>query len=261
MSVLHVNGVELYYEIHGQGEVLLFIHGLGSSTRDWQNQVDFFAQHYKAILVDVRGHGKSDKPSGPYSIPLFANDLAGFLESLKLAPVHVIGISMGGMIAFQLAINRPDLVKSLVVVNASPEFVARSFKERVKIWQRFVIVRLLGMRKVGEVLSDRLFPKPEHAELREIFVERWAENDSRAYGDAMRAIVGWSVVDKLENIHCPTLILASDEDYTPVAEKRAYVAKLTRGKLVIIQDARHALPAERPLEFNAALNTFLLESP
>jgi len=257
MPKLHVNGVELYYELLGKGEPLLFIHGLGSSTRDWQDQVDFFSKTYQVILVDIRGHGQSDKPPGPYSIPLFAADVAQLLEKLKLSPVHVIGISMGGMIAFQMAIDHPDLLKSLVVVNCNPEFVAKTFKERLKIWQRFVIIRLLGMRKMGKVLSGRLFPKPEHESLRQLFIERWAENDPRAYRDAMRAIVGWSVMERIKDIACPTLALASDKDYTSVAEKQAYVDELSQGSLVVIDDARHALPAEKPHEFNNALFTFL----
>ncbi len=257
MPTLQINNVELYYKIIGQGEPVLFIHGLGSSTRDWQPQVSTFAKHYQVILFDVRGHGQSEKPPGPYSIPLFAKDTALLIEQLKLPPLPVIGISMGGMIAFQLAVDRPDLVNKLVVVNAGPEFAIHTFKERLKIWQRFLVVRLSGMRKIGEILSKRMFIKEDQGNLRKIFVDRWAENDTQPYCDSMKAIVGWSVLDKISEIHCPTLVLASDEDYTPVAEKQAYVKMLPQGELVVIDDARHALPVERPAEFNAALKSFL----
>ncbi len=257
MPKIKIEGIELYYETHGEGEPLLFIHGLGSSTRDWQGQVHFFAKKYQIILFDIRGHGQSDKPLGPYSIPLFAQDTARLIEHLELPALAVIGISMGGMIAFQLAVDRPDLVKQLVTVNCLPEFVAHTFKERVNIWQRFLILRLLGMRKIGKLLSKRMFPKPEQAKIRTLFVKRWTENDPRAYRDAMRAIVGWSIMDRLEEITCPTLTLASDNDYSSVAEKRAFTDKLVDGKLVVVEDARHALPVERPGEFNTALEIFL----
>lgn len=110
---------------------------------------------------------------------------------------------------------------------------------------------------MGQVLSKRLFPKPEHEELRRVFVERWAENDRRAYSDAMRAIVGWSVSDRLGDIRSPTLVITADEDYAPVSLKEAYVAKIPQAELVVIADSRHATPAERPEQFNEALMAFL----
>ena len=90
-----------------------------------------------------------------------------------------------------------------------------------------------------------------------MFVERWAENDKRAYIDSMRAIVGWSVADHLGTIRCPTLVIAADEDYTPVSLKEAYVAKMPQAELVVIADSRHATPVERPEQFNEALMAFL----
>src|SRR3972149_3703937 len=146
-------------------------------------QTPFFSERYKVIAFDVRGHGKSDKPPGSYRIEQFAADAAELIKALGIVPAHVVGISMGGMIAFQLAVDAPDLIRSLIIVNSAPEYVARSLKERLQIFQRFLIVRLLGMRKMGEVLSKRLFIKPEQEALRRTFVERWAENDQRAYLD------------------------------------------------------------------------------
>lgn len=257
MPKLYVDDIDLYYEIVGQGQPILFIHGLGSSGRDWELQVAFFAKHYRVVTFDVRGHGQSDKPPGPYSVPLFAADTAGLITSLGIAPAHVVGISMGGMVALQLAVSTPDLVKSLVIVNSGPELILRTFKERLAGLQRLLVARLLGMRKMGQVLSKRLFPREEHQELRRMFVERWAENDKRAYIDSMRAIVGWSVADHLGTIGCPTLVIAADEDYTPVSLKEAYVAKMPQAELVVIADSRHATPVERPEQFNEALMAFL----
>lgn len=259
MPILNLDDIDLYYEVVGEGAPLLFVHGLGSSSRDWEKQVGFFANRYQVITFDVRGHGKTSKPPGPYSIPLFAEDTAKMLKALKVGPAHVVGISLGGMIAFQLAISQPEVVKSLVIVNSGPAFVVRTLKERMQVWQRFLIVRLLGMRKMGEVLSERLFPEAEQEELRGVFVERWAENDRRAYREAMRAIVGWSVEDEIEGIRCSTLVIVAEGDYTPVAEKKAYAERMARAELVVIEDARHALPAERPEKFNAVLEAFLVE--
>lgn len=257
MPQIHVNNINLYYEINGNGQPLLFIHGLGSSTRDWELQVAEFSKTFKVVTFDLRGHGQSDKPRGPYTMQMFASDTAELLKALGIESAYVVGLSLGGGVAFQLAIDSPALVKKLVIVNSAPELVIRTFQDRLMVWQRFAIVKLLGMRKMGEVLSKRLFPKPEHAELRATFVERWAENDSRAYQDAMRAMIGWSVMDKLGSIQCPTLILTADQDYTPVALKEAYTKLISGAQLVVIPDSRHATPVEQPQKFNEALMNFL----
>ncbi len=259
MPKIQSNNINLYYEVNGKGQPLLFIHGLGSSTQDWELQVSEFSKTYQVITFDLRGHGRSDKPAGPYSLAMFAADTAGLLKSLDVKSAHVVGLSLGGGIAFQLAIDFPALVKTMVIVNSAPEMVVRTFKDRVRVWQRFAIVRLLGMRKMGEVLSKRLFPKNEHETLRELFVESWAKNDSRAYQAAMRAMVGWSVTDKLGSIKCPALIITADQDYTSVALKEEYTKLLPNAQLVVIPDAHHATPVEQPDLFNTVLMDFIVK--
>lgn len=256
----HSNNIELHYEVSGAGQPILFIHGLGSSARDWELQIPFFSKKFQAISFDLRGHGQSERPPGPYSMSLFAEDAAELIRSLGAAPVHVVGISLGGMIAFQLAVDHPGLIRRLVIVNAGPEVVVRTMQDRWNVFLRFAIVRLLGMRKMGEVLSKRLFPKEEQDSLRKVFVERWAENDTRAYLDTMRAIVGWSVTDQIHKINLPALILAADGDYTPVSAKEAFVTRMPHAELMVIKDSRHALPVERPEEFNEAVRAFLSKS-
>ncbi|MEO8677588.1 MAG: alpha/beta fold hydrolase [Vicinamibacterales bacterium] len=258
MATTHVNGVDLYYETHGAGEPVLLIHGLGSSTRDWAPQIDALATRFTVVAFDVRGHGRSGKPDQRYSVKLFADDTAALIRALGLAPVHVVGISMGGMIAFQLAVDAPGLVRTLVIVNSGPEMQIRTVAQRLMIWSRITTVRLFGMRKMGEVLATRLLPKPEHAGLRTTFVERWAANEPRAYLSSLRALVNWSVLEHLPSISHPVLVMAADQDYTPVALKQAYTAQLPHGELVVIEDARHFMPIERPHEFNEAVLAFLL---
>jgi len=261
MPKMQSNGITLYYEIQGEGQPLLFIHGLGSSTRDWEFQVSEYSRSYQVITFDLRGHGQSDKPAGPYSMSMFAEDIASLMRSLGIDQAHVVGLSMGGCIAFQLAVRAPQSVKTLTIVNSAPEFVARAFKDKVAIWKRLAIVRLLGMRKMGEVLSKRLFVKSEQSLLRETFVTRWAENDPRAYLDALRAMIGWSVTAQLDTICCPTLVITADQDYTPISLKQAYTAKIPDAQLVTISDSHHMLPIEKPREFNMVLQQFLAKYP
>jgi 3-oxoadipate enol-lactonase len=261
MPKVRINDIDLYYESTGEGQPVLLIHGLGSSTRDWEPQTAAFSTHYRVVAFDVRGHGQSDKPPGPYSIPLFTADTVELIRSLGIGPSHVVGISMGGMIAFQLAVDTPDLVKNLVIVNSGPEMIVRTLRERLNVLQRSLLIQVFGMRKIGEVLSSRLFPKPEQEPIRQMFVARWSENDRRAYIESFRGLLGWSVSDRLHSIICPTLVIASDEDYTPVSTKEKYIERLPRAELIVIEDARHAVTAERPEEFNKVVLDFLAKQP
>jgi pimeloyl-ACP methyl ester carboxylesterase len=257
MPKVETGAINTYYEVHGKGEPLVMIHGLGSSVRDWEYQVDFFADKFQVITYDVRGHGKTDKPIGPYNIPLFTDDLVRLLEVLDTPQAHIIGISMGGMVAFQLAVSYPERVRSLTIVNSWADFVPHSFRERLSIWQRVILFRLFSMRKIGEIIAGRLFIKPEQEEIRQVFIERWAENHKPAYMAATKGMVGWSVVDRVGEIACPTLLIAADEDYTPVAYKESYADQMRNAKLVVIEDSRHATPVEKPEEFNQAVMEFL----
>ena len=257
MPTIALSGLNVFYEQRGHGDPVLLIHGLGSSTEDWDPQVAVLQRHYTVITYDVRGHGQTEKPKGPYSVKQFAQDAGHLIEHLKLAPVHVVGLSMGGMIAFQLAVDRPDLLRSLVIVNSGPAMILRTWKEKLGIAQRKVIVRWMGMRKMGEVLATRLLPKPGFEALRATFVERWARNDPRAYLAALNALVGWSVQDALPRITLPTLVVGADKDYTTVEFKQAYTALIPTARLAVIDDSYHMMPVERPEAFHAELLPFL----
>ena len=254
-----IRDININYEITGDGEPLLFIHGLGSSLRDWEDQVPAFSKKYKVITLDLRGHGQSDKPIDPYSIVMFSDDIAELIKSLKLGPVHVVGISLGGAIGFHLALDHPDITKSLTVVNMSASVLIKTFKEKQMFFLRVAIVKMMGMRKMGEVLAKRLFIKPDQEELRERMATRWAENDKKAYLAAMYALKGWTVRDQLQKINFPTLVIGSDEDYAPSSVKEEYTALLQNGKFIEIKDARHAVTMEKPKEFNEIVMKFLME--
>jgi pimeloyl-ACP methyl ester carboxylesterase len=261
MAYFTHDSLEFYYAVQGHGQPLILIHGLGSSSRDWEFQVDSFAEHFQVITLDLRGHGRSSKPKGPYSIRLFAEDTARLIKELGLPPGHVQGISLGGMVAFQLALVYPDLVRSLVITNSTPDMVPRSLKEKFAFWQRFLIVRLMGMEKMGRVLAQRFLPHPDQEQLRRIFTERWAENDKTAYLKALKGVIGWSVMDQLAAINCPALIIGADGDYFPTEEKEKFVSLMPNAQLVIIENSMHALPAEKPVEYNKTVLDFLLTLP
>ena len=257
MPKIQTNTINTYYEISGEGETLVFIHGLGSSNQDWAFQTAFFPAYFKTITYDVRGHGQSEKAKPPYSVPLFAKDLKALLNNLELEKAHIVGLSMGGWIAFQFAIDYPEMVDSLTIVNSWADMRIKTFSDKMTYFQRALFFKFLSMRKIGEVVGAKLFIKPEQEELLQNFIDKWAENDKTSYMASFKTAKGWSVEDRLGEITCPVLVVAADEDYTPVSAKEAYVKKMPNARLAVIKDSRHATPVERPDEFNQVVLDFL----
>lgn len=259
---IRVDDVELHVESVGEGEPLVLIHGLGACGLDWAPQTAFFCERYRVITIDLRGHGRSSRPRTGYSIERFAKDTAAVLQALETGPVHLVGISLGGMVTFQLAVDAPHLVRSMTIVNSGPAVPTLTFKQRLPLYIRLVYIRVLGLRRMAVAIAKRLFPAPDQAALRDTFVARLASNDKRCYVESLRAIfAGWGVADRLGAIACPVLALAADQDYTPVALKQAYVDRLPDARMVVIPDSRHAVPMEKPDAFNRALADFLSTPP
>lgn len=115
MPITNANGIELYYEVHGEGEPLLLIMGLSLNSKSWFRTLPALSEHYKVIIFDNRGVGLSSKPDSPYSIELMAEDARAVLDAAEVDTAHVYGISMGGMIAQRLAIKYPERIRSLVL--------------------------------------------------------------------------------------------------------------------------------------------------
>ncbi len=188
---------------------------------------------------------------------MFAADVADLLQVLEVSSAHIVGISLGGAVAFQLALDFPALVKTLTIVNSAPTLGGTPEQAEQEIARRVGIVQQFGMRAIGQNLSPALFPELEQASLRDTFVERWAENDPAAYIAATRSMLNWDVTDRLGSIQAPTLVIAADQDYSPVAVKEAYTRLLPDAQLAVIADAHHAVPLELPEEFNQVLAQFL----
>ncbi|SFU04767.1 alpha/beta fold hydrolase [Pseudomonas marincola] len=259
MSYFDNDGCQLHYEEYGEGKPLLLVHGLGSSTLDWEYQIGELARHYHVFAIDLRGHGRSDKPREAYSMEIFAADVVALIEHLNLPPVHLVGISMGGMIGFQIASQNVDLLSSLTIINSSPEVKAKKPADYIQIAKRWTLARVMSLETLGKALGKLLFPKAEQADLRRKVEERWPRNDKRAYLASLNAIIGWGVREHLARITCPTLVISADKDYTPVALKQAYVSEMPNARLEVISDSRHATPMDQPLEFNKRLLAFLSE--
>jgi 3-oxoadipate enol-lactonase len=246
MSLAELPGLKLHYRDEGQGAALLLLHGLGSSGADWELVAPGFAKDHRVLTPDLRGHGETEKPAGGYGVALHARDVAAFLDALKLKAVDVVGLSMGGMVAFQLAVDRPDLVRSMVIVNSGPDMVPRKLKVKLGFATRLMLLRLLGPKRFAAMIAKRLFPKPEQAALREQIAARLGANAPDVYLRATRGLIGWSVIDRIGEIAAPVLVVSSERDYTPLAAKQAYAAKLRNARVVELKDSGHAAPADQP---------------
>jgi len=122
-----VNGISLYYEVHGNGEPLTIINGLGIELSEFKVITNALARDYKVLIFDNRGAGRSDKPDEPYSIQQMASDTAGVMERAGFNKSHVMGISMGGRIALELTLSKPDMVGKLVLVSTSARLKQRNW--------------------------------------------------------------------------------------------------------------------------------------
>jgi 3-oxoadipate enol-lactonase len=252
-----VHGVELSWRTSGEGSPVLLIHGLGSSQRDWSRQVPDMARRHRVVTYDQRGHGASSRPERDFTMVDLALDAAALIRGLGLAPCHIVGLSLGGMVAFQLAVDDPELVRSLIIVNSGPEVIARSMGERAALLLRRAMSRVLPMRWLAAMIGRRLFPHPRQQDLRDEFVERFATNHRSSYRKAIAAIVGWSVTDRIETLPHPVLVVSGDRDYTTVQRKRQYVDLLPRATLAVVEDSGHATPIDQATEFNRLVLRFL----
>jgi len=256
MATMQINGFQMHYEVTGSGPNLLLLHGLGSSAEDWEYQRDACAMHHRVVACDLRGHGRSERPDGPYSIAGFATDVAALVDALAIERIHVVGISMGGMVALQLAADRPDLIDRLVIVNSAGEVVPSGL-QWLAVFQRLAITRVFGLPRMGRVVARKLFPSEAQRELRETFASRFGRNDKHAYLNSVHAIVGWSVRERLSAIDAPTLWVSGDRDYTPVSVKEPFVAEMPDAQLRVVSDSGHATPMDQPGVFNDMVLDFL----
>ncbi len=251
-----VNGITLHYEDEGRGDPVLLVHGLGTGSADWACQVPALASRYRVIAPCLRGFGQSERPEGPYSIGLFAEDLDALLDHLGIDRCHVCGISMGGAVSLQFAVDRPERLRSLVLINSQPSFEIDTLRKRMLVLSRTVLTRTLGLNREAAIQLRRNFPGRANRELREKLRGRF-RNDIGPYMQSLKAIAGWTVADQVGGIAVPVLFIAAELDYTRPEEKAGYAAMFPDARLVTIAGARHAVHLERPGEVNDLLLEFL----
>jgi 3-oxoadipate enol-lactonase len=257
MPTIKVNATELYYECSGQGPPLLLIHGLGSSGDDWAFQREDFAREHRLTLPDLRGSGRSAKPPGPYSIAQFAADLWALLDALGIEFTSILGFSLGGAVALEMALLRPARVRRLVLCNALANYHTDTWRKWIEARLQVVLVRALGLRRTARMIANRLFPHPDQAPKRQRVIDVVGANPKPAYLASIRALIGWCALERLSALRCPTLLIAAEFDYTPLAGKRIEAQHFPQVEFVVIYGSRHGTPFDSTERFNACVLEFL----
>ncbi len=249
---LYLPDVRIHYRLFGSGPLVVLLHGLGSSGADWYAVIHDLQNDFRLLLIDLRGFGSSSLArSGDYRIARMADDVVQLFNHTGLQSAHVVGLSLGGCVALQLAISAPQLVDHLVLVNTFARMrTAGSLMSKLK---RFWAARSIDT--LAAFVAGQHFHDPA---TRAVAEERLRQNDLGVIHRAMWAIMRFNVLPQLPRIQQPTLLLIGDRDHTvPQSCVRDLQTGIPHARTQVIADAGHALPYDQPDAFIEALRTFL----
>jgi 3-oxoadipate enol-lactonase len=257
------NEVDIHYEEYNRDgdRTVLLLHGLGSAGIDWLLQFKLLAEAgFRIIAPDLRGFGRSSWP-GHTSVAEMATDVAFLLDTLDVRWAHVVGISMGGTVALQFALDHAERVGRLVLVNTFARLRPQGLGPLLYFALRVGVIYTLGLERQAYVVSRRLLPRPEHALYRFQLRQRIAATDPRAYRAAMWALLRFNVERRLGEIQVPTLVVTGEADSTvPSAVQRRLAEGIPTADQVRLPESGHAVIVESPAAFNRVLCDFLASS-
>lgn len=256
-----INGIALYYEVHGSGQPLVLICGLGGDHTFWRASIPRLAAHYQVISYDPRGSGQTQAPDSAYTIETMADDLAALLDALQVAQSHVVGFSMGGLVAQAFAIAYPQRVMKLILAAsfAVMNVQARLFLDAVlSVYESgatgqqmvaLILPWLFSVRFMADPANaaylvydgDDPYPQPLSA---------W-----RAQYQAQRQHV---IHPGLSTLRAPTLVLAGEQDrLAPLEDAHLLAAHIRYAQVQLLPGSGHLLNYEQPALFHASLLSFL----
>lgn len=251
---LIANGIAQFYRRVGSGPPLILIHALGLSHELWKPQIPQLAAMYDVVAYDLRGHGDTDIPPGPYTLADFAEDLAGLLDALGFERTHLVGISLGGMIAQEFALTWPDRVRSLLLADTASEYppeARRQFAERARVAEE---------RGIGPLIEPTLerwftpeFRRDHSAEVAWIR-DLLGSAHPTGYAASCRAIAQADLTERLVNVTAPTLVVVGSEDHSTTPEMALQIHEHIPGsRYQVIPGAAHLTNVACPEEFNRAI--------
>jgi 3-oxoadipate enol-lactonase len=266
-GMISSNGQELYYEVHGEGEPLVLVMGIGYDASLWKlQQVPALSKRFQVVIFDNRDAGRSSRASQPYSIGDMADDVAGLLDGLDIPHAHLLGLSMGGMIGQEFALRHPDRLDRLVMsgVGAAP---ARSAFDPIRIWSWVKshdhIGEAFGAQQFVWLFSSS-FLRNEEAVKQTLALLASNPNPMtpEAYARQATAYLQHDTLGRLSGIQAPTLVVGGEQDLlTPpwILQEVASAIPGAEFQLFRGDGASHLLPLERPTEFNQLVANFLNE--
>jgi pimeloyl-ACP methyl ester carboxylesterase len=241
--------------------VVLLLHGLGADGSSWSLQLPALAEAgYRPLAPDAPGFGGSPYDGRGWNVRRVAGQMAGLLEELGTGPVHVVGLSMGGVTAQQFALDFPQLTRKLVLVSTFSVLRPETLDGWGYFAQRSAAVLLLGMEAQAQVVARRIFPDPRDQALREMFIAAVGRADPRAYRRAMLSLGLFDSRKRLGEIKASTLVVtgANDSTVSP-ARQEILVEGIPGARQVVILQAGHVVSVDQPEQFNRALLEFLKE--
>jgi len=264
MPKVKANGIDIHYEVHGAGQPVVLIPGLGADTFLYFRQIPEFSKHFQVIAFDPRGAGESDKPDEPYSIATFAADTAGLLQALGIPRAHIVGASLGGLIAMEFALTYPAMVDRLVLVSTTfggPHSVKPGLGSLI---QALFVARRSGNPEADIRRSFAFFTSKqwgrEHADIVDQYVA-WRvahPQPAYAYNRQRAAVPPYNAEDRVGQITAPTMVVHGRNDrLVPVRNAELLAAKIPGAKLLILEDAGHACIIDHAEQFNEAAIEFL----
>ena len=266
MPRARVGGISIYYEVSGRGEPLLLIMGLGGGSSLWWAQVESLSPDYQVIAYDSRGVGRSDCPDIPYSMEMMTADAAGLLETLGVARAHVYGVSMGGMIAQDLALRHPGMVTSLVLGATTCGGAQAVLPPPESLEELFSIMSLPPAeiaRVSASVSFSAGFINSHPASIRQ-WLRKGAESPPSmvGYRRQAEAVARFQTYDRLPQITAPTLVLAGTGDQLiPAENSRILASRIPGAELVLFEGAGHGYLWEAEEEANRTVREFLRRHP
>ena len=257
---IKANDIQINYELSGRDDapVVMLSHSLASSLVMWNPQLDSLESKFKVLRFDTRGHGDSDAPEGKYTLELLAADAVALMDALAIDAVHFVGLSMGGMIGQNLALDHGNRLKSLTLCDTA----AIMPDEAQPIWQqRIAAAREKGLQdQVDETLERWFTPEylSQNSPQVEMIRRQILATPVVGYIGCSEAIRDLDNLKRLSEINLPTLIMVGEEDPgTPVAASEAMQERIDGSKLVVLPAARHLSNIEQSKAFNEALMDFL----
>jgi 3-oxoadipate enol-lactonase len=252
--------LSIHYLERGRGEPLLLIHGLGGSGADWAFQVTALEHRFRIIVPDLPGSGHSLPPRSEYTIAGFASALWKLMDHLKIVRPNIVGFSLGGAVALEMATLRPDCVPKLGLINSLATYKPHDLRKWLETYVAATLVRLVGMPRAAILIAARLFPEPWQRAMREHAARVLGSVPANSYLGTGLALARWAILDRLDRLKSRVLLIAAEKDFTPLAEKRDLAQKLN-AELVVVRGSRHGTPFDSVEATNASLLALLTDQP